>query len=198
MLTELAADLSAAETVFAELVTAYGDPTRHYHNLEHIQDLLNGAESVQNLAESMPVIKLAIWFHDYIYDPQAQDNELKSAIYAEQVLTQLNVDSQIIQLVKQIILSTQKHQPLVNTVDNLILLDLDLAILGTSSDRYQQYVTLIRQEYSWLSDRDFYQGRKRVLQNFLTRTRIYYTDYFYQQLEPQARTNITEEVGLYA
>ena len=106
----------------------------------------------------MPVIQLAAWFHDYVYDPQAKDNEVQSAVYAQKAIEQLNVNPDIIKSVKQIILSTQKHQPLIDSIDNLIFLDVDLAILGTSSKQYFQYANAIRQEYIWLSDRDYRTG----------------------------------------
>jgi predicted metal-dependent HD superfamily phosphohydrolase len=198
LLTELKADLSRGEAVFTKLVEAYSEPGRYYHNLHHIQELLNLAESLQNTTEYWPVIKLTTWFHEYVYDSQAQDNEIRSAISAEETLTQLGVAPDIIHMVKQIILSTQKHRPLINSVDNLIFLDLDLAILGTSDERYFQYAKQIRQEYSWLCDCNFYQGRKRVLTNFLAREKIYYTDYFYQKLEHQARINLAKEITLYS
>jgi predicted metal-dependent HD superfamily phosphohydrolase len=197
LLTELKADSLAGKAVFTELVAAYDQPVRHYHNLHHIQELLNWAELVRQTAECIPVIKLAAWFHDYSYDPQAQDNEIKSAIYAEETLFQLGVAPDIILRVKQIILSTEHHQSLIDSIDNLIFLDLDLAILGTSSERYFQYAASIRQEYNWLSDREYYQGRKRVLTNFLAREKIYYTDYFYQKLEYQAKVNLAREIELY-
>ena len=196
LLTELNADRLIGEAVFKDLVKAHSDSARHYHNLNHVRDLLSWAEWVREIAELSSTIELAAWFHDYVYDSQRQDNEIKSAIYAEKTLTRLNVAPDIIQTVKQIILSTQKHQPSIGSIDNLILLDLDLAILGASSDRYFEYAAAIRKEYSWLSDRDYRQGRKQVLTNFLARTKIYYTDYFYQSREQQARANLAREIEL--
>ena len=196
LLTELNADLYKGEAVFEDLVKAHSDSARHYHNLNHVADLLRLIESVRAIAESSPTIELTAWFHDYIYDSRRQDNEIKSAICSEEILTRLNVAPDIVQTVKQIILSTRKHQPLTNSIDNLIFLDLDLAILGVSSDRYFEYATAIRKEYSWFSDRNYQKGRKQVLNTFLTRSKIYYTDYFYQTREQQARANLAREIGL--
>ena len=195
LLTKLNADLLAGEAVFKDLEEAHSDSARHYHNLNHVGDLLIWIESVR-LAESLPTIELAAWFHDYVYDSRRQDNEIKSAICAEETLTRLNVAPDIIQTVKQIILSTQKHQPLIESIDNLIFLDLDLAILAASSDRYFKYAAAIRKEYSWLSDRDYRQGRKQVLNSFLARNNIYYTDYFDRRWEQQARANLAREILL--
>jgi len=197
LLNELEADLSISETIFRELIAAYTDVSRHYHDLDHVWHLLTLAESTEDIAEYPSAIKLAAWFHDYVYDSQAQDNEIKSAVYAEETLSRLNLDRDLTDLVKQIILSTQKHQPMLNSIDNLLFLDLDLSILGASGDRYFKYAQNIRKEYSWLRDRDYQMGRKRVLTNFLNRDKIYYTAYFNRKLEQQARANLAREIELY-
>ena len=194
LLDKLQGNLSLSKTVFDELITAHTNSARYYHNLNHVWHLLTLANSIEAIAKYPSAIELAAWFHDYVYDPQAKDNEVKSAMYAEETLTKLNIDSNLIDLVKQIILSTQKHQPLLDSIDNLLFLDLDLSILGASGDRYWQYAADIRKEYSWLGDRDYQLGRKQVLTSFLARGRIYYTDYFYQRLEHQARDNLVKEI----
>ena len=194
----LEVDGQLAEITFSDLITTYSNPVRFYHNLIHIQHLLSLIEETGAIAHQLPVIQLSTWFHDYIYDSQAQDNELKSAIYAEETLNKFAINPDFVQSVKQIILSTKQHQPLIETVDNLIFLDVDLAILGTSPEKYAAYAQAIRQEYSWLGDRNYQLGRKRVLTNFLTRERIYYTDYFYHKLESAARANLTAEISLYS
>lgn len=183
--------------VFTALVKAHSAPNRYYHNLNHIEHLLSRIESIAELGDRLSVIYFSAWFHDYIYDPKAKDNEISSAVYAQATLNKLNIAPVIIQSVKQIILSTQDHQPLINSIDNLIFLDVDLAILGTSPNKYLKYAQAIRQEYSWLGDHEYQQGRKQVLTNFLARERIYYTDYFYQKLELTARDNLAAEVELY-
>lgn len=197
LLQELKVDRHVGQVVFTDLVNAHCQLTRHYHNLSHVSYILYLVEEVEKLAVLPSVIQLSAWFHDYVYIPQRNDNEIKSAIYAEQTLKQLGIPLDLIQLVRQIILSTQKHQPVIDSIDNLIFLDIDLAILGTPSDRYFKYVEAIRLEYSWLGDRDYELGRKQVLDSFLARKRIYYTDYFYQKLELRARENLKAEIELY-
>ena len=166
LLNKLEADLTIGKTIFQELITAHTNVSRHYHNLDHVRHLLTLADSIREMAECFEAIELAAWFHDYVYDSQAQDNEIKSAIYATETLTRLNLDSDLIDLVKQIILSTQRHQPLLNTVDNLLFLDLDLSILGAAGDRYLKYAQAIRKEYSWLSDSRLSRGKKTSFNQF--------------------------------
>ncbi|GAB4541897.1 MAG: hypothetical protein Tsb0014_34120 [Pleurocapsa sp.] len=195
LLLKLNADLQYSEEIFRDLINAYSNPARHHHNLEHIQQILHALEAVKHLSNCPNLISLSAWYHDYIYNPKKQNNEEKSTESAEQNLNKLNISNQIIDPVKQIILSTKKHEPLLDNIDNLIFLDADLSILGASPEKYLQYAKAIRQEYHWLSDRDYQQGRTKVLKNFLARDKIYYTDYFYQKLEKAARNNLKSEIN---
>jgi predicted metal-dependent HD superfamily phosphohydrolase len=69
-----------------------------------------------------------------------------------------------------------------------------LAILGTESDRYQAYSRSIRLEYSWVSDLEYQAGRIRVLESFLQRDRLYYTEIMFSELESIARKNMKGEI----
>ena len=194
LLQQLQIDPNLGESTFVNLVKAYSGTARHYHNLHHLQHILNSLSEVRELIVDFPALQLCAWFHDYIYDPQAIDNEMESAIAAERILSRLRINFDTIRLVQQIILSTRKHEPFLEETDNLIFLDVDLSILGSSSDQYLAYSQAIRQEYGHLSDRDYQEGRKQVLTQFLARERIYYTDYFYQRLESTARKNLQTEI----
>lgn len=48
-----------------ELHTRYSEPQRHYHTLEHISHMLDALKP----RAAHKTIKLAIWFHDCVYDP---------------------------------------------------------------------------------------------------------------------------------
>jgi predicted metal-dependent HD superfamily phosphohydrolase len=183
------------DEVFTDLINTYSHPARQYHNLEHIKEIFSLLEQVADIVQNVQVLKLSAWFHDYVYNPQAKDNEELSAIYAKNILNQLNIDSEIVYSTTQIIRSTNNHQPRLTSIDNLIFLDLDLAILGSTPERYLQYNQAIRKEYQHLSDRDYYQGRTKVLTKFVTRPRIYYTDYFYRRFEAIARKNMQTEIN---
>ena len=197
LLKESQASFQMQEAVFRDLVDTHSAPVRYYHNLNHVRYLLDLSAEVEAIAERPTVIQLAAWFHDCVYNSQAQDNEINSAIYAVKTLNELNIAPEVIKSVRQIILSTQKHQPIIDTLDCLIFLDLDLAILGASLDEYRKYALAIRKEYSWLSDRDYQRGRKTVLANFIARKRIYFTNYYYCRLEETARANLAAEIALY-
>jgi predicted metal-dependent HD superfamily phosphohydrolase len=180
------------DLLFRLLINAYSKPDRHYHNLQHIDRVLT---TIDRFKLQDPIaVKLASWFHDFVYDPQASDNELQSAKLASELLTELNLPLATIDRVQQLILATHGHQTDPTDLDRSILLDADLAILGTPPDQYQIYTRSIRQEYSWVGDAAYQTGRILVLESFLQRDRLFCTDLLFNELESQARFNLSQEI----
>lgn len=62
-----------------ELLAAYSDAARAYHNLNHIADCLALFDEHRHLATNPVSMEFAIWFHDVVYDTHASDNEERSA-----------------------------------------------------------------------------------------------------------------------
>ncbi|WP_242058784.1 hypothetical protein [Microcoleus sp. FACHB-SPT15] len=182
------------QKVFLDLVRAYSSVGRFYHTLEHIQHTLETIEQMRSIAVNFPTIQLAAWFHDVIYDPKAKDNEERSADYAVMSLTKLKLPSTDVERVRSLILSTKTHQTLLTDIDSQILLDSDLAILGSSEWEYRTYAQAIRQEHSWLCSELYKSGRKQVLLKFLQRERIYFTNEIFVKLEGRARENMQAEL----
>lgn len=185
---------SESHTAYIALIDAYNSPGRVYHTLEHIQAVLAWIETLRNHAVDLPALQLAAWFHDCIYDPRATDNEEQSVSYAQSILSRCALPTPTIDAVSQLILCTKTHTTAINLPDCHILLDADLAILGTSAQDYDTYAQAIRQEYRWLSDAIYKTGRIQVLQTFLQRTRIYGTELMHATLEKSARENIRREL----
>ena len=183
----------AVEKTYMQIVEAYSTPSRHYHTLAHIQQVLATIQSLENQVRDLPTVLFAAWFHDIIYDTQAANNEENSAEYAREFLTLLNIPNQIIINVSRLILSTKYHQIASNDFDNKVLLDADLAILGSSRENYREYMQAIRQEYAWVPKEEYIVGRKIILEGFLQR-RIYLTEELSTLLEVSARENIQAEI----
>ena len=184
-----------AQKVFLDLVAAYSSAERFYHTLEHIQHILETTEQMHSVAINFPAIQLAAWFHDVIYAPRAKDNEENSAEYAVASLIQLEIPISTVERVKSLIINTKTHQAPAADIDSQILLDSDLAILGADELKYRAYAQAIRQEYSWLSDQLYQVGRKQVLQLFLQRERIYFTNLLFIRCEERARQNLQAELA---
>jgi predicted metal-dependent HD superfamily phosphohydrolase len=182
------------DLLFGLLVNAYTKPDRHYHNLNHIHHALITIDRFTDKLKDPIAVKLAAWFHDFVYNPQASDNEAKSAELAKELLTNLNLSPALIDRVQQLILATKGHQIDPGDADRSIFLDADLAILGTDPAQYQNYARSIRQEYSWVFDAEYKIGRTKVLESFLNRDRLYYSNLLFDELESIARFNMKQEI----
>ncbi len=186
-----------AYPVFDELVAAHSAPERHYHNLEHLAEMFRVAGRLANQANDPAALFLAIWFHDAIYDPKAKDNEARSADYSAASLASLGVPVETIQRVGRLIHATAHfaHNENPPDRDTAIMLDADLAILGSAETRYRRYSVDIRKEYSFVPDAEYAAGRAAVLRAFLTRPRIYLTSPLFAEGEERARTNLLAELN---
>ena len=172
--------------LWQEIEDAYTQANRHYHTLKHLENIYNELPKLDFITE------FSIFYHDIIYDVKRVDNEQKSALFCEDRLTCLNVDTSIIENTATLINETKTHNP--NSKCNALFLDADLSILGSNEESYKEYTNQIRREYDIFTQSDYNIGRKKVLKHFLDKDRIYHTDYFYTKYEAKARENIENEL----
>lgn len=184
-----------SKKIFLNLVKYYSNSSRFYHNLKHIDHLLNIIEVLREKSDNFVAIQCAVWFHDVIYNTHYTNNEEKSTEYMEIELNSLKIPQKIIDKAKNMILKTKKHQADEDDIDSQILLDADMAILGSDISEYQIYAQEIRQEYYWVSKQEYSIGRKSFLTQILTRKYIYFNEIFAQTLELKARKNIEWEIN---
>ncbi|WP_235989256.1 hypothetical protein [Psychroserpens algicola] len=175
----------------------YTSKNRHYHNLSHIYNMLQQAHNLKATIIDYNTFRFAIWYHDIIYNATKKNNETKSAEFSEKRLKSLNFDQKSLKIVNKLIKSTQKHDILLNTTsDNAYLLDMDLSILGTDWNLYEAYTQNIRKEYAIYPDFIYKKGRKKAMLHFLERPTIYFTEYYQNKYEEQARINLKKEISL--
>lgn len=179
---------SEPQKIFNKLIAAYNEKQRAYHTVQHLYECLVLLESIRADLNDAYTVALALWFHDAVYDPQAKDNEMKSAELFEQYLVQdLSADN--VQKIKRWIIATQKHAS-TDELDLQFLLDIDLAILAASPARFAEYEQQIQKEYAWV-DPDIYSiERKEVLAHFYQTEPLYQTEYFQQNFEQRAKDNL--------
>lgn len=189
---EIGADGDGSE-VFIQLVKAYSEAHRHYHNLNHLAYCLRLFDQFKPLAKYPDEVAIALWFHDAIYDLEATDNEERSAIWAGNVLDSGGVSAKKVDRVKGLILAT-RHESAHCNEDEALLTDIDLAILGADTEDFAVYEQQIRKEYGHLPNAIFNAGRLAVLQQFLAQPRIFQTLDFYEQFEVRARHNLEKAV----
>jgi predicted metal-dependent HD superfamily phosphohydrolase len=174
-----------------ELVAAYTAPSRHYHNLTHIEDCLDALASVDNLSPlDREILSEAIWWHDVVYDATRSDNEELSARLAEQ-----HVREDLRQEVGRLIRLTKTHNVQPDDRLGAILISIDLSILGAAPARYDAYAAAIRQEFIHVPEADYRVGRARVLSQFAARPVIFPDAAFAAKYDRQARENLARELA---
>ena len=185
------------EKVWQELIKQYSKKNRHYHGLPHIWNMLLQSEESKGDLFDKDVVDFAIWFHDIIYKATRKDNEEKSAEFAKRILRQFSFEETRVEKVYNLIVSTQKHQIIdPSNRDNAYLLDFDLSILGQPWNVYEIYIQNIRKEYKIYPNLLYKPGRKKVLETFLERKTLYFTEKYQEWYEQKARENLKKEIQL--
>lgn len=180
-------------TYWAEIEKYYNNKKRHYHNLTHLENLLEQLSACKSQVKDWDSILFAVYYHDIIYNTLKKDNEERSALLAVKRLTAIRYAPGKCALCSQHILATKSHAISKNNDTNLFT-DADLSILGAPAETYTAYTKQIRREYSLYPDFMYKPGRKKVLQYFLQMERIFKTTHFYNQYEIQAKENISAEL----
>lgn len=181
--------LQAPSGLFEALLAAYQEPQRHYHSQQHLGECLVHFEQVRHLANQPGEVAIALWFHDAVYDVRGKSNERQSADWALRTLAACGASQATQQRVEHLIMSTQ-HDTMPTQLDEQLLVDIDLAILGATPERFAEYDKQVSTEYSWVPGIVYAIKRKRVLRAFLDRPHIYHTPYFRERYEAQARANL--------
>lgn len=180
------------ENVYGLLSRAYSEPQRYYHTQQHIVECLVHFHQIQHALYDPLAVEIAIWFHDLVYDPKASDNELQSAKLMKHICQDFLSTLQL-EKVYEWILATQKHQASEDT-DLNYLLDIDLAILSSSPQRFAEYERQIQLEYAWVESNIYQVKRLEVLHHFCQMSPIYQTLFFQRQYEKKAKINLKNYV----
>ncbi|MEI8067907.1 MAG: hypothetical protein WCG91_03095 [Candidatus Shapirobacteria bacterium] len=187
-------NISNNKETFEDIISHYSEPHRHYHTLKHINNCLEELEPVRASLKDPEAVELAIWFHDIIYTIGNNDNEEKSAQLAKEFCQKNSLSLSFTKNVEDHILAT-KHISPSNNLDSQYLADIDMSILGKSSDVFDKYEKQIYQEYSSLySKSDYQKGRKSFLETVL-KNPIYSTDYFKNKYQQSAENNIKRSIS---
>lgn len=175
-----------------DLLSRYSESHRSYHVVQHLRECIATFSLLRSVANQPSAVELALWFHDAFYDNDG-NNEKRSAEMAVRVLRKAKVSESLVTLVRTLIMSTQ-HDVSPVSIDEQVMVDVDLAILGAQEIRFAEYEQQIRQEYSHIAIEQFRTGRKNLLESFLRRPRIYSTEVMFDRLENQARRNLVNAI----
>ncbi|KDR71475.1 hypothetical protein GALMADRAFT_787152 [Galerina marginata CBS 339.88] len=190
-----------AEKWTNEFVTRYTEPQRHYHTLAHIHSMLDCLDHYRHVVEDEAVMKLAIFFHDWIYDPKGKENEIESIRSFKAFAGEIELNEDLVSRVSQYIERTITHtlptevQESKSDLDLCLFLDFDLEVLSRDGCAYARYAEEIRKEYGHMELPDYRTGRVRVLRSFLGRERLFFSDTFHETREQKARENLEREIS---
>jgi predicted metal-dependent HD superfamily phosphohydrolase len=185
-----------AERIYGDLERRYSEPHRFYHNMHHIENCLNELDLLAIPESDSILLEFALWFHDAVYNPSANDNEEKSALLAKSVCVEAELSESFCRNAEELILISKHNTEPEDNLQKLII-DLDLSILGADPSTYDIFEKNIRKEYMHVNDQDFLTGRSNILQSFLNRHCIFYTGFFYNKFEKAARSNLERTIMEY-
>ena len=192
------------EIEFWDTLKIFFEATRCYHGLSHIEHLLREFNECKHLLNDKLAVEMAIWFHDLVQTtdddgesmedhPNEKTAEEVSAKLAKKVIVKMGLSDTFGEKVNNLILATQHNMSEIDN-DCKYMVDMDLSIFGQSEKVFDQYERLIRIEYSRIKKDVFNKGRKEILQRFLDKPNIYYTDYFRNKYELIARNNLKRSI----
>ncbi len=176
------------------LLVAWAEPQRKYHTLQHLGECLSLFDRCRQLAEQPAEVEMALWFHDAVYDVKGKDNEARSAAWAQAELQAAGVSAAVIERITGHIMATC-HAALPVGVDQQLLVDIDLSILGASRPRFLEYEEQVRAEYAWVPGFLFRRKRREILKEFLARQPFYNTPSMREAFESQARDNLAYSIA---
>ena len=146
------------------LLSMWNESHRHYHNQNHLLDLISQINENKSQFKSQKEYEkmiLCALFHDCVYDPMRSDNEEKSAEFFENCCQEKNSDTQQI---KQMILDTKTHESTTTLSEKFNHLDMN--IVERDFEQLLEWETGIGQEYKAYGEM-YKVGRLHFLESLL-------------------------------
>ena len=187
--------LPRAPGLGAELLARWQEPQRVYHDVRHLHQALVAVDAI---GQRVPrAVRLALWFHDAVYELRPGADEEASAQLALDRLAGV-VPATEADEVARLVRLTASHSPAADDHAGALVVDADLSILGQPAGRYHVYVRDIRAEYRAVSEAEFRSGRLQVLARLAGLDPLYRTAAARSAWEAVARRNLAEEVERWA
>ncbi len=182
------------DALHTALLASYAEPHRAYHSQQHLAECLALFDEHRDLAQHPAEVEIALWFHDAIYDVHRHDNEALSADWARQALQGAGAPVEVAERVAALVLAT-RHSVAPATPDEQLLVDIDLAILGASPERFAEYEMQIRREYAHVPADVFREKRGAILTAFLARPVLYGVPALRRRFDAPARRNLQQALA---
>ncbi|MFF9148505.1 hypothetical protein ACF1BN_26990 [Streptomyces sp. NPDC014861] len=181
-----------------DLLARWAEPQRRYHTVSHLRAVLARIDELADQGGEggeLELVRLAAWFHDAVYRPDRSENEERSAALAERALNEAGLTAHEVAEVARLVRLTVTHDPDPGDLNGETLCDADLAILASDPDTYGGYAAAVREEYAFVPDEAFREGRAAVLRQLLDLPRLFRTPYGAAAWESKARDNLGRELA---
>ena len=147
------------------ILAMWNESHRHYHNLNHLNDLISQINEDKSKYSEKEYEKLLITslFHDIVYDGMKTDNEEKSAEFFTNCCVEK--DNTDIQHIRQMILDTKTHKSqdkLTEAFNNY-----DMNIVERDFDQLLEWEHGIYEEYKGWGRENYKNGRLKFLESLL-------------------------------
>lgn len=156
---------------FVRLVRRYRSPERHYHSLAHIIACLRFINRHYKHVWNIHVVKMAIFYHDAVYDIHSKTNEQDSANLFVDYDHRLTLNGEwkrnrfndmFARKVYDLILLTAGHK-LADPADcfglGKYMIDTDMHVFGMNPVVYKKYAVGVWKEYSEYGPVQYRKGR---------------------------------------
>jgi predicted metal-dependent HD superfamily phosphohydrolase len=185
------------DALLDDLLARHREPHRRYHTVVHVMWVLRHVDRIAlagvDPSVDLDAVRLAALYHDAVYDPRRTDNEAVSADLAVAAAVELGWDADRCAAVHRLVMATAGHSP--TAADEAMLIDADLAVLGSEPKDYAAYAAGVRGEYAHITPEQWRVGRAEVLRRFLGLPRLFTTEVMYDEREVRAKANLAAELA---
>lgn len=187
-------DPRTSAEVGSELIAAWSESQRCYHDLRHLEHCLRLFDEHHDEFRHPSAAAFVLWHHDCVYDPRAGDNEERSAEVAEANARRLGIDEAQRERIRRGILATRHGVERELGPDERLIVDIDLAILGADEATYDRFERDVRAEYAFVPWQRYREGRRRILAQLAEGDGPFGTPDFQQALGGRALQNLRRAI----
>ena len=188
LMQRVGVDRAEAAALWGDVSARYGETARRYHTLDHLRHCLGQADLAADRMPDADTVRLAIWFHDVVYEPAAADNEARSAAYARAALAP-RLPAARVDDVERLVLAT-RYGEVPRRDDEAWMIDIDYSSFGLPWEAFLRDSLAVRAERPDLGNDEFAIQQSRFLESLLARPYLYHTGFFRERCEAAARGNI--------
>lgn len=190
---ELSARTSLGQ--FLDILRRYGEPHRHYHALSHVAACLRFLDRTYGVhPQKQSCLRMALIYHDIIYDVRSKTNEAESAAHARIQMLVMGFQKSDIDEVSRLILLTANHKGDPADVIGSIMIDTDMHVFAEPDAVYAKYAADIRKEYEPAFGRDAYMAGRRHFLSTVDPEAIFVTSEMNtENVRSQSAWNVAEE-----